>query len=133
MGGDAMNGIGRVFVKRLHEAFDRTAGRRNVTLALMVLRGTLSREKQVDLINPALRWASDDYVLMLACDALLGTHGIESIGEVDSHKGPPIEYLNTGDTYAATLVRFRDRHRPYAVTSWGDIVENDPSYGRNQE
>jgi len=47
---------------------------------------------------------------------LAGTHGVESF---DTKHGW-CDYLNAGDTYAVTLVRFRGR---YQVTTWGDIAE----------
>lgn len=56
--------------------------------------------------------------LRLEClDALAGTHGVEGFR---TRRGETVEYLNAGDTYAATLVRWRGRYR---VTSWGDIAE----------
>jgi len=56
--------------------------------------------------------------LRLTClDALAGTHGVESF---ECRDGSLCDYLNAGDTYAATLVRFRGRYR---VTCWGDIAE----------
>lgn len=55
-------------------------------------------------------------VRMHVLDALAGTHGVESF---DTRAGR-CEYLNTGDTYTATLIRFRGRYR---VASWGDIAE----------
>lgn len=50
-------------------------------------------------------------------DALAGTHGVESF---ECRDGSVCDYLNAGDTYALTLVRFRGRYR---VTCWGDIAE----------
>jgi hypothetical protein len=57
--------------------------------------------------------------LRLTClDAICdGSHGVEGFQVRD---GSWCEYLNTGDAYNATLVRFRGRYR---VTSWGDIAE----------
>ena len=49
--------------------------------------------------------------------------GVEGCGEVDMRNGPPLEYVNLGDTYQTTLCRFRDR---YIVSCWGDIVERHP-------
>lgn len=55
--------------------------------------------------------------IRLTClNALAGTHGVEAF---DTRHGV-CEYLNAGDTYVATLVRFRGRYR---VTTWGDIAE----------
>lgn len=45
-----------------------------------------------------------------ACDRLLGTTGVESMGAEDrAPYAPRFEYLNTGDSYALTLVYDRDR------------------------
>ena len=55
--------------------------------------------------------------LRLTClNALAGTHGVESFQTKNGY----CDYLNAGDAYAATLVRFRGRYR---VTTWGDIAE----------
>ena len=123
-----MNGVGRALTRNLHAAFDRTAGRENVTKALRVLRGTL----EADSVPETEQWIRqcyhrpDDLSLKLhACDALLGTHGVEGLGPVDMRKGPLVQYLNTGDSYAATLVYYRGRspRSCWVVTSWGDIAE----------
>lgn len=51
-------------------------------------------------------------------DALdAGTFGIEAFR---TKRGEWCTYLNTGDTYAPTLLRFRGRYR---VSTWGDIAE----------
>lgn len=54
---------------------------------------------------------------MTCLDALAGTHGVEAF---ETRRDGWCEYLNAGDTYALTLVRFRGRYR---VTTWGDIAE----------
>lgn len=54
---------------------------------------------------------------MHALDIVGRFHGSESI---ESTKGEYAEYLNTGDTYAPTLIRWRGRYR---VQSLGDFVE----------
>lgn len=61
-----------------------------------------------------------DHIKMIMTDEVIGGYGIEHCGEVDRHHGPPLEYINLGDTYDCTLCRFRGR---YVVSSWGDIVE----------
>ena len=62
------------------------------------------------------------YLRMTALDAAAGTYGIEAVWrEGESDGAPAFEYLNTGDTYAPTIVR-RAGGR-YQVASWGDIVE----------
>ena len=56
---------------------------------------------------------------MTCLDALAGTHGV---GGFETRRNGWCEYLNAGDTYAITLVRYRGR---YLVTTWGDIAERD--------
>ena len=58
---------------------------------------------------------------MHACDVLLGTHGVEYIRQGLNRHSPAFDYCNTGDPYAATLIRFADGR--YRVACWGDIVE----------
>jgi ferredoxin-like protein FixX len=68
----------------------------------------------------------DTVDLRMSClDALgCGTFGVESFETTkrDWRTGAPevCEYLNTGDTYAPTLINFCGRYR---VASWGDIAE----------
>lgn len=58
------------------------------------------------------------YDLRLHClDARIGTYGVECF---HTKHGEPVFYLNAGDTYAPTIVRFRGRYR---VACWGDIAE----------
>jgi hypothetical protein len=58
-----------------------------------------------------------------AIDVILGTHGVEPLGEPPSFRdGPPYEYCNAGDTYATTLIYHRapDALR---IGCWGDLAE----------
>lgn len=58
------------------------------------------------------------YDLRMTCLNALGeTYGVEAF-QVDD--GTWCDYLNVGDPYRSTLVRFRGRYR---VACWGDIVE----------
>ncbi len=59
-----------------------------------------------------------------AIDRVLGTHGVEPLGEVHMTAGPPYEYCNAGDTYATTLIYKRGCDRLF-IGNWGDIVERD--------
>lgn len=54
-------------------------------------------------------------------NALGGFCGVEAF---ETSRGELVEYLNAGDTYSATLVRFRGSYR---VTTWGDIAERHGS------
>lgn len=53
----------------------------------------------------------------------LEMHGVETIGECRTY-GPPAEYLNAGDTYAATLL-FDHIAGNFKLTSWGDWYERN--------
>lgn len=127
------NGIGKVFTKRLHEAFDRSAGPDSVDKALSVLQGRLDPctvpETQV-WVDACYNRPDDTELMLHAADVLLGTHGVESLGPVDTRSGPPFAYLNTGDTYADTVV-YNSETRRFMVCSWGDIAErhmDDPDW-----
>jgi hypothetical protein len=85
---------------------------------LLVLEHPAAQRRERECYHPP----SNHDLLMAALDSLLGTHGCESIGECDTTQGPPIEYLNTGDSYAATLVYYRDTDR-FKVESYADAVE----------
>lgn len=56
-------------------------------------------------------------VKMDTLNTLGGFHGVETLALGD---GSFVDYLNAGDTYAATLLRWRGR---YSVGCWGDLVE----------
>ena len=56
-------------------------------------------------------------VRMKCLNALAETSGVEAF---QVWNGDWCEYLNAGDTYTATLVRFRGSYR---VACWGDIAE----------
>jgi hypothetical protein len=60
--------------------------------------------------------------VMLACDEVLGTYGVEAIVP-DGDWRAAASYCNTGDTYAPTIL-YCHRDSEYMVTSWGDYVEN---------
>ena len=55
-------------------------------------------------------------IRMTCLNALGGFHGVEGF---DTKRGECM-YLNAGDTYTPTLVRFQGSYR---ITSWGDIAE----------
>ena len=61
-------------------------------------------------------------LIAAALNQVLGTYGVEAIAADDCNvfAPPAIEYLNTGDTYALTLVYVRGK---WKVSSWGDEVE----------
>ncbi len=122
------NGIGKVFAKRLHAAFDRTATPEQVNKALSVLQGKLD-----PLTVPATEayarlcyhMPEQRYLMLHAADSLLGTHGIEGLGPVDMRRGPPYEYLNTGDSYADTVI-YNTFTGKFRMGCWADIAEKMP-------
>ena len=63
--------------------------------------------------------------IMECLNEVLGTYGVEAIGDSQTY-GPPAEYLNAGDTYAATLV-FDRLVGNFKLTSWGDWLEKNES------
>lgn len=112
------------FETALRAAFERTAGADNVTLALRIIRLEVD-PATLPLAETIQRpWHSRHALRMALLDSLLGTHGVESLGgDPDSHKAPPFEYLNTGDSYTATVVWYRSSGRFY-IRCYGDIVES---------
>lgn len=63
-------------------------------------------------------------LILSALNELLECHGVESIWSKRDELRPVAEYLNTGDTYAPTLLFFRPS-TSFRVTSWGDFVETN--------
>lgn len=62
-------------------------------------------------------------VALHAMDELLDTHGVEALR--DKHGDAVYDFLNTGDTYAVTLLLKLDTDR-LIIGTWGDIVERNP-------
>lgn len=60
-------------------------------------------------------------IRMAALNAILEGHGIEHIGPGHNTNSPGFSYVNMGDTYTTTIVRFNAGH--YRVADWGSIVE----------
>jgi hypothetical protein len=113
------------FETDLRAAFERTTLPEDLDLALSLIRGEAdplqvpaAQRLNEQCYNPPGR----HYLTMTALDALLGTCGVEYIGEVHMTDGPPMEYLNTGDSYAPTLVWFRNSRR-FHVRCWADCVK----------
>jgi len=61
-------------------------------------------------------------LLMEALNEVAGTGGVESIWLQDAVTWPTCDYLNTGDSYAATLI-FNRANMTVRVTSVGDLLE----------
>jgi hypothetical protein len=58
---------------------------------------------------------------MAALNELGGFCGVDAVFSARSCVEPEFTYLNAGDAYAETLVRYRSG--TYRATSWGDVVE----------
>lgn len=70
-----------------------------------------------------------------AIDEVMGTYGVEALGPEPSNPSTwhPFEYLNTGDTYNATLIYSRQNGAHHLfISSWGDVVEHHPEWERKQ-
>jgi hypothetical protein len=67
-------------------------------------------------------------VALHAMDAILGTFGVEALGPPSglSHS-PPYEYLNTGETYDATLI-YRRHTDTVTIGDPGSIAERHPNW-----
>ena len=59
------------------------------------------------------------YARLLALNHALDMFGVEHVGQYDERG---FYFLNTGDTYAATLIQFDDKESIF-ISSWGDVVE----------
>jgi hypothetical protein len=67
-------------------------------------------------------------VALHATNEIMGTYGVEGLGpDIGGPTPPPYEYLNTGDTYATTLI-YRRRDNSLNIGSWGDIAERHPNW-----
>ncbi len=90
---------------------------------LGLIRGTIEPEtfESVHLwVTQCFHPPSRGEKVMLALNEVLDCYGVEYVPQGRNSRSPAFEYLNTGDTYALTLVRFAGTYR---VSSWGDIVE----------
>jgi len=98
--------------------------------AVDIIKGTLdpeSVEATEDWVRQCFHRPRESALKMHALNALFDLHGVEAIhvqGEwVDGHYGDIVAtYLNTGDTYAATIVLVSGTGE-FLLTSWGDFVE----------
>lgn len=68
-------------------------------------------------------------------DSIIDGHGVETLWEPysdgsENKTRPPLAYyVNTGDTYSATLL-WDCRKRRWVLSSWGDFYERTPEYRR---
>lgn len=59
---------------------------------------------------------------MCAINEVLGTHGVEALGEMTFPNGPHYSYCNTGDTYACTVM-YDHHENEFLISDWGSIAE----------
>jgi hypothetical protein len=70
----------------------------------------------------ALRGAlTRGHAVIETLNGILGGHGVEYIPAGRGHKSLGFHYVNFGDPYITTIVRFDDGR--YRIASWGSIVE----------
>lgn len=62
-------------------------------------------------------------------NAIIGAHGVEALSAPhdDGTPNPIAYYVNTGDTYSATLL-WDVRKKRFELTTWGDWYERSPEY-----
>ena len=102
-------------IKSLKTLFGENAPRAKALLRMnreQLLRTPIGAVLAAQCYNPP----STQDIRMECLNALGDFYGVESL---DTKKGECL-YLNAGDTYAATLVRFNGAYR---ITCWGDIAE----------
>lgn len=103
-------------VKTLSTVFDKPRVAR-VILEMSRAR-LLATEAGKTLDRDCLRGPATAHIRMHVLNALdRGLHGVEC---VETTKGEFADYLNTGDMYAPTVIRWRGNYR---VQSLGDFVE----------
>lgn len=67
-------------------------------------------------------------VALHAINAVLGMHGVESLGPGNAFdRPPPYEYVNSGDAYGVTLIYTR-KTDTLSIGCWADIAERHPSW-----
>lgn len=101
--------------KALKTLFSENANQAKALLTMtreQLLRTPVGAARAAECYNPP----STQDIRMECLNALGGYYGVEVI---DTRRGECM-YLNAGDTYTPTLVRF---HGAYRIACWGDIVE----------
>lgn len=118
--------------ERIEEVF--RCGLFDANLALLIIRGRVDPAKHPRRFPRAVEWVRSCYhpprpqaLKLAALDELLGTYGVEAIQPegawVDRYYGSNVaSYLNTGETYAPTLLLDHEQQR-WKLTSWGDFLE----------
>jgi len=102
-------------IKKLAEVFGENA--KQAKAVLQMTRSELLEHPAASARTAQCYHKPDTWDLrMTVLNELAGTHGVESF---ETSKGW-CDFLNAGDTYVATLVRFNGKYR---VACWGDIAE----------
>jgi hypothetical protein len=112
-------------IKTLERAFPGKG--KELRQALQANRSELAKHPAgADRIQECLHPPKTSDIRMHVLDSIAETHGVEYIAHKDDSfsQAMGIEYLNTGDSYALTIVRFCETGN-YRVVSWGDIVERN--------
>jgi len=102
-------------IKALQTIFGENAPQAKALLTYtreQLLRTPVGEARAAECYNPP----STKDIRMECLDALGNFYGVEAF---DTKKGECL-YLNAGDAYTPTLVRFNG---VYLVTTWGDIAE----------
>ena len=101
-----------------------TGGDRRLALKLRRLldgrlNPTLASPRCAEWVRQCYNNPSGVEQILCAADELIGTHGVECVWGEDELR-PAFEYLNTGDSYAATLIWSDGAFR---VSGWADELE----------
>jgi len=102
-------------IKALRAIFGDNAAQAKALLTMaraQLLDTPVGAARLAECFNPP----STQDIRMECLNALGGFHGVESF---QTNKGECL-YLNAGDTYTPTLVRWNCRYR---IACWGDIAE----------
>ena len=93
------------------------------TLRNLLTNNTAVREHPAAIAFDRQCYSSPNlYLLRLyALNAEIEGFGIEYVEGNSTHNSPSFDYINTGDTYNTTIIRFTDGR--YRVGDWGTIVE----------
>ena len=107
---------------------DRHAAQDAIAALPYDLLGDDYRRDPLKACRKALRMTSSisrPSLRLRAIDRLLGMHGVEVIR---GRGGFVIQYANTGDSYACTVLLFPSG--AFRVSTWGDVVETrSAAYG----
>lgn len=117
-------------VKKIMEALN--VDRKTAFRIRGIVKGTINPDNP-EMFPKTDRWIRqcynrpDDVSLQLsALNELIGGYGVEGLGKNDrAPYTPPFEYINTGDTYNATIIRDNRKGR-FFISDWGTVVETHP-------